>query len=60
MSYTVEGYEKRAEECVRLANLTMDDMIRQQLLSLRQSYLRTAVRLRALAGETYTPENPSK
>jgi hypothetical protein len=49
MPYTASGYEQRAEECVRLANLTTDDLVRQQLLSLRQSYLQTAARLRQLA-----------
>ena len=51
MPYTAKGYETRAEECVRLANLATDGMIRQQLLSLRQTYLTTATRLRAMAGE---------
>jgi len=35
----------RAEECVRLANLAVDELIRNELLTLRQAYLRTAERL---------------
>ena len=49
MSYGPLAYEKRAEECVRLANLTADDDIRRELLTLRQVYLRLAERVRALA-----------
>ena len=45
MSYSVEGYMVRAEECVRLANLAVDDLVRNELLTLRQAYLRTAERL---------------
>lgn len=45
---SVEGYEVRAEECVRLANMAQDDMVRAELLKLRQTYLRVAERLRAL------------
>ena len=39
------GYKKHAEECVRLANLTADDLIQKELLTLRQAYLQTAERL---------------
>ena len=46
MPYTVEGYEKRAEECVRLASDTKDPMLRTELLKLRQTYLNVAERLR--------------
>ena len=46
VSYDADGYEARAEECVRLANLTQDVMVREQLLSLRQNYLGIAQRLR--------------
>jgi hypothetical protein len=49
MPYSAPGYETRAEECVRLANLTSDEMIRGQLLTLRQTYLKTAGRLRSLS-----------
>lgn len=48
MPYSAGGYEERAEECVRLANLTKDEMLCQQLLRLRQTYLRTAEELRRL------------
>ena len=51
MPYSADGYEARAEECVRLANESTDEMIRRELLLLRQSYLKTAVRLRGLSGE---------
>ena len=50
MPYSAGGYENRAEECVRLASLTKDDMLSQQLLKLRQTYLRTAEELRRLSG----------
>jgi hypothetical protein len=46
---TPQSYEERAEECVRLASLTKDDLIRISLLQLKQTYLRTANRLRAFA-----------
>lgn len=49
--YTSKGYMIRAEECVRLANLTQDKMIQRELLSLRQSYLKTAERLVAIEGQ---------
>ncbi|HEX3485971.1 MAG TPA: hypothetical protein VHT51_12980 [Micropepsaceae bacterium] len=42
--FTVAGYEKRAEECVRLANLTEDGILRAEILQLRQSYLASARR----------------
>ena len=46
MPYTVEGYEGRAQECVRLAANTDDAMLRTELLKLRQTYLNVAERLR--------------
>lgn len=46
MSYTVEGYEDHARECVRLANLTDDELVRIELLKPRQTYLQIAQRLR--------------
>ena len=49
MAYTALGYQTRAEECVRLANLAADELIRKELLTLRQSYLQTAERLQRLA-----------
>jgi hypothetical protein len=42
-----QRYPERAEECVRLANLAQDDMIRAELLRLRQTYLSIAARLKA-------------
>jgi hypothetical protein len=46
--YTVDGYEARAQECVRLANLTTDRMVQADLLKLRQTYLLVASRLSQL------------
>lgn len=46
MPYTIEGYEDRAKECVRLASGTKDPMLRTELLKLRQTYLNIAERLR--------------
>ena len=40
--YSINGYENRADECVRLANLSNDQMVKLELLTLRQTYLRTA------------------
>jgi hypothetical protein len=48
MPYTPEGYRARAEECVRLANLTTDRMLSAELLKLRQSYLVVAARLKEI------------
>ena len=45
MPQSAEGYLARAEECVRLANLTRDSMIQRRLLELRQSYLKIAENL---------------
>lgn len=38
-------YAKRAMECARLADLTSDHAIQQELLSLRQSFLTRAASL---------------
>lgn len=46
MTYSVNGYEERARECVHLANQAEDPMIRAELLKLRQTYLNIAQRLR--------------
>ncbi|MEJ0043384.1 MAG: hypothetical protein WDM81_14710 [Rhizomicrobium sp.] len=46
MTYSVKGYEERARECVTLANLAKDQMVRNELLKLRQTYLNIALRLR--------------
>ena len=48
MPHSADGYEMRAEECIRLANQASDEMIQRELLSLRQTYLHTAARLRSL------------
>ena len=45
MPHGPEDFSLRAEECVRLANLTKDTMIQRELLELRQIYLQTAARL---------------
>jgi len=55
MPYTVEGYEHRAEECVRLASATKDPMLRTELLKLRQTYLTVAERLRRQGFEVIDP-----
>jgi hypothetical protein len=46
MPHSVEGYIGRAHECVRLANVTDDELIRGELLRLPQAYLHVAKRLR--------------
>ena len=51
MPDAIQGYEARADEAARLANLTEDEILRAQLLTLRQQYLATAERLRALDKE---------
>lgn len=48
MSYSAEGFNARAEECVRLANFTDDAMIQRELLQLRQVYLQTSERLQKM------------
>jgi hypothetical protein len=50
MVYSAESFIARAEECVRLAGLTRDDLVREELLRLRESYLQTAERLDHLVG----------
>lgn len=45
MTFSPSGYLARAEECVRLANLTKDMMISAELLKLRQIYLKIATQL---------------
>ncbi len=57
MAYNAAGYQTRAEECVRLANLAADDLIRKELLTLRQSYLQTAERLQRLAALRAAPSS---
>jgi len=48
MSYSAKDYSARAEECARLANLTDDELIRRELLQLRQAYLQTSERLKKM------------
>jgi hypothetical protein len=52
MTYSAKGYESRAEECVRLANQSRDELVQQELLKLRQIYLQIAKRLQALGEGT--------
>ena len=56
MPYSANGYIRRAEECVRLANLTKDEMLSAELLKLRQSYLTIAERLKSIAERDNKPE----
>jgi hypothetical protein len=46
VSYSINGYEERARECVQLANQANDPLIRAELLKLRQTYLNITQRLR--------------
>jgi hypothetical protein len=55
MPYSVSGYEQRARECVDLANKAQDQLIRMELLKLRQTYLTIAERLRGQGFES-SPE----
>ena len=45
MPFTVQGYEERANECANLAKLAVDQLVRMELLNLRQTYLKIAERL---------------
>jgi hypothetical protein len=45
--YEPEEFLARAEECARLSKLSNDEMIRAELLQLRDIYLQTANRLTA-------------
>jgi hypothetical protein len=61
LPYSATGYERRAEECVRLANLTKDEMLSAELLKLRQSYLVIAARLKKIsrdAGDKASGDRP--
>lgn len=55
MPYSVKGYEERAQECVKFANQAKDQLIRNELLKLRQTYLNIARRLREQGFEADTP-----
>lgn len=52
VTYSVRGYEERARECVKFANQATDNLIRSELLRLRQTYLTIAKRLRDQGFET--------
>jgi len=52
MPYSVAGYQERARECVKLANQATDEMVRVELLKLRQTYLNIAERLSRQGFET--------
>ena len=39
MSLSAESYARRAEDCVRLANLTADQIVQADILKLRQNPL---------------------
>ena len=45
MPHTALDYAKRAAECARLAALTSDTMLQEELLRLRQTYLRLSGKL---------------
>ncbi len=45
MPYSAMSYARRAAECARVANLTTDAMVQQELLRVRQTYLRIAEKL---------------
>ena len=46
MPYSIQGYEARAQECSHLANQATDQLVRMELLKLRQTYLHIAQSLR--------------
>jgi hypothetical protein len=58
LSENARVLELRAEECVRLANLTTDAAIQSALLELRQRYLQSAARLRTLVRPTGPTDTP--
>ena len=55
MPYSVLGYQERAEQCVKLANLADDELVRRELLNLRQTYLKIAERLKRQGFESTPP-----
>jgi hypothetical protein len=57
--YSDKAYERRAEECVRLANQTQDQLIQAELLKLRQTYLQIALRLRSLSNDSGSADEPA-
>ena len=57
MPYTVLGYKERADQCVKLANLADDELVRRELLTLRQTYLNIAERLKRQGFELTAPDD---
>jgi hypothetical protein len=57
MPYSVLGCQERAKECVRLANLAVDQLVRMELLNLRQTYLKIAERLLQQGFELTSPQD---
>ena len=55
MPYSVLGYLERAEQCVKLANMADDELVRRELLNLRQTYLKIAERLKRQGFELTPP-----
>ncbi|MBI3675436.1 MAG: hypothetical protein HY243_02340 [Proteobacteria bacterium] len=51
-------YAQRAEECVRLASLAQDELIRAELLRLRQTYLNVAAKLANSPGDDMASRKP--
>lgn len=60
MPYSVVGYRERADECVKLANLAVDQLVRRELLNLRQTYLNIAERLKQQGFELSAPQDARK
>ena len=60
MPYSVRGYQDRANECVKLANLAADQLVRMELLNLRQTYLNIAERLRKQGFELTAPDRDGR
>ena len=61
MPFSPDGYVKRANECLRLARSTRDDMLRSELLHLRQTYLGLARSLeREIHDTAPSPTNPAE
>ena len=57
---SIELYEMRAEECLRLANSSDDANARTALLAQRNAYLRIAARLRDYAAGNGFPISEAK
>jgi hypothetical protein len=59
MPYSVQGYKERADQCVKLANLADDELVRRELLNLRQTYLKIADRLKRQGFESAADQGNS-